>query len=341
MLLNNLHFGAGIVGTGSFLPDKVYDNKYFEKIIDTNDEWIVSRTGIKERRVADNGVATSDLATKAALNALKDANKTPEEIDMIIVATVTPDSAFPSTACIVQKNIGAFNACAFDLEAACTGFMYGLTIAEQFVKTGFHKNILVIGAETLSKIIDYTDRNTCVLFGDGAGAAVVSRVEKGKGIISSCLGADGRGGDLLLVPGGGSRNPTTMGTVNDRMHFIKMNGSEVFKFAIKIMGEAAEKALEAAELTREDVDFLIPHQANSRIIDAAARRLKISSNKVFINVEKYGNMSAASIPVALDEANKNNLLKDGNTVVLVGFGGGLTWGSCVLKWVNTGGRVDD
>ncbi len=339
--MNNIRFGAGIVGTGSFLPDKVYDNKYFEKIIDTNDEWIVSRTGIKERRVADNGIATSDLATKAALSALKDAGKTPEEIDMIIVATITPDSAFPSTACIVQKNIGAFNACAFDLEAACTGFMYALTIAEQFIKTGFHKNILVIGAETLSTILDYTDRNTCVLFGDGAGAVVVSRVKEGNGIISSYLGADGRGGDLLMVPGGGSRMPATAQTFNDKMHFIKMDGREVFKFAIKIMGEAAEKALEVAGLAKEDIDFLIPHQANSRIIDAAARRLKISSDKVFINVEKYGNISAASIPVALDEANKMNLLREGNVVVLVGFGGGLTWGSCVLKWVKTGGRIDD
>ena len=332
MLLKILNKHAGIISTGSYVPEKILNNAYFENTVDTNNDWIISRTGIEERRVADENTATSDLATKAALNAMEKSGVKPEEIDLIIVATVTPDFAFPSTACIVQKNIGAINAAAFDLEAACTGFMYGITIADSFIKTGMYKKVLVIGAETLSKIIDYTDRNTCVLFGDGAGAVIMAEVDEGYGILSSHLGANGSVGHLLSVPAGGSRMPSTEQTIRDKLHFVKMDGSEVFKFAIKIMGEAAEKALDNCGMKKEDIDFLIPHQANTRIIDAAVRRLKISPDKVFVNVQKYGNMSAASIAVALDEANDQQRLKDGSIVVLVGFGGGLTWGASVMRW---------
>jgi 3-oxoacyl-[acyl-carrier-protein] synthase-3 len=331
-MLNNEIKAAGIIGTGSYMPETVLTNSYFEERLDTNDEWIVSRTGIKERRKAEESVATSDIATYAALKAIEDANLNPEDLDMIIVATVTPDMSFPSTACIVQKNIGAINASAFDISAACSGFIYGLSIAEKFIKTGSAKYILVIGAETLSKITDYSDRNTCVLFGDGAGAAVVSSVEENNGILASYTGSDGRGGDLLKLPAGGSRMPASMETLANRLHYTKMDGSEVFKFAIKIMGEAAEKALEMCGLDKKDIDYLIPHQANIRIIESATKRLKIPKDKVFVNIDKYGNMSAASIAVALDEANKANKLSKGDVVVLVGFGGGLTWGSIVLRW---------
>jgi 3-oxoacyl-[acyl-carrier-protein] synthase III len=332
--LSLLNKHAGIIATGSYVPDKILDNAYFERTVDTNNEWIISRTGIEERRVADENTATSDLATKAALKAMEKSGTKPEEIDLIIVATVTPDFSFPSTACIVQKNLGAVNAAAFDLEAACSGFMYGMTIADSFVRSGVYKKILVIGAETLSKIVDYTDRNTCLLFGDGAGAVIIAEVEEGYGILGSHLGANGSAGHLLTLPAGGSRMPATEQTIKDRMHYVQMDGSEVFKFAIKIMGEAAEKALENCGLKKEDIDFLIPHQANTRIIESAVRRLKISPEKVFVNVNKYGNMSAASIAVALDEANEQNCLKDGDIVVLVGFGGGLTWGASVLRWKN-------
>lgn len=332
MRMLNKH--AGIIATGSYMPEKTLTNEYFEKIVDTNNEWIMSRTGIEERRVCDEDTATSDLATKAALNAMEKSGTKPEEIDMIIVATVTPDMAFPSTACIVQKNIGAVNAAAFDIEAACSGFIYGITIAESFVSSGVYKNILVIGAEALSKITDYTDRNTCVLFGDGAGAVIISEVEEGYGILSSYIGANGSAGHLLTQPAGGSRMPVSEQTMKDKLHYIKMDGSEVFKFAIKIMGEAAEKALEKCGLCKEDIDYLIPHQANTRIIESAVKRLKISPKKVYVNVNKYGNMSAASIAVALDEANAKGHLKDDSIIVLVGFGGGLTWGSSVIKWKN-------
>jgi 3-oxoacyl-[acyl-carrier-protein] synthase-3 len=327
---------AGIIGTGSCLPDRIVTNHEMESMVDTNDEWIRSRTGICERRISDENTATSDLATTAALRALENANLKPEDIDLIMVATVTPDMAFPSTACLVQKNIGALNAAAFDLEAACSGFLYGLTIAESFVKTGNYKNILVIGAETLTKIVDFTDRNTCVIFGDGAGAAVVAEVPEGYGILSTYIGADGRGGHLLSLPGGGSRIPASIESIKNKQHYVKMDGKEVFKFAVKIMGDAAEAALEMCGLGKEDIDYLIPHQANMRIIDASVKRLKISGDKVYINLDKYGNISAASIAIAIDEASRKGLLKDGDVVVLVGFGGGLTWGSAVLKWKSIG-----
>lgn len=333
MFLNNSSNAAGIIGTGSYVPDAIITNKDFEKTLDTSDEWIVSRTGIKERRKAPVEMATSDMASKAAILALEDANISSLDLDMIIVATVTPDMAFPSTACIVQKNIGAINAVAFDIEAACSGFLYGVAIAEQFIKSGGMKNILVIGAETLSKITDYNDRNTCVLFGDGAGAAIVSEVMEDYGILSTYLGSDGNGGDLLTLPAGGSRMPSSLKTIEKSLHYIKMDGSEVFKFAVKIMAEAAEKALSICGLGKESIDYLIPHQANIRIIDSAAKRLNIDKDKVFVNLDKYGNMSAASIAVALDEANRAKKIEYGNIVVLVGFGGGLTWGSAVIRWV--------
>jgi 3-oxoacyl-[acyl-carrier-protein] synthase III len=322
---------VGILGTGSFVPEKALTNFDLEKIMDTSDEWIKTRTGVSERRISDENTATSDLATQAALNAIKSANLTPEDIDLIIVATVTPDMSFPSTACIVQANIGAKNAAAFDLEAACTGFIYGLTIGRSLIQSNMYKHVLVIGAETLSKVIDYTDRGTAILFGDGAGAAVLGEVEDG-GILSTYLGADGVSGGYLTLPAGGSRKPASIETVNDRLHYVKMAGSDVFKFAVRVMGDSSTKAVDIAGLKLEDVDYLIPHQANIRIIEASAKRLKLPMDKVYVNIDKYGNMSAASIPVALDEAYRSNKIKKGDNIVIVGFGGGLTWGSSLIKW---------
>lgn len=323
---------VGIIGLGTYLPEKIMTNKDLENIVDTSDEWIVSRTGIRERRIASTDMATSDLATRAAEKALIDAGITADEIDLIIVATATPDMSFPSTACLVQANLKASNAAAFDLAAGCSGFVYGIVTGSQFIKAGLYKKVLVIGAETLSKILDWTDRNTCVLFGDGAGAAVLAETESGYGIIGAQLGADGSGGDLLKLPAGGSRNPASAETVTQRMHFVHMNGNEVFKFAVKIMGEAAINALEQAGLSANDVDCLIPHQANNRIIQSAAKRLKLPMDKVIVNVDKYGNTSAASIPIALEEAVHGGKIKQGDIVVLVGFGAGLTWASAVIKW---------
>lgn len=323
---------VGILGLGYFVPEKVVTNKDLEKVVETSDEWIVDRTGIKQRHIADDDMATSDIATHAAQKALQNAGVKAEEIDLIIVATATADMPFPSTACLVQNNIKAVHAAAFDLAAGCSGFVYGLVTGSQFVKTGLYKKVLVIGAETLSKVLDWTDRNTCVLFGDGAGAAVLGETKEGYGILGSHLGADGSGGDLLKLPGGGSRNPATAETVTNRMHYVHMHGNEVFKFAIKVMGEASLKALKEANLTSSDVDYFIPHQANIRIIQSAAKRLKLPMDKVFVNVDKYGNTSAASIPIALAEAVELGKIKDGDTLVLVGFGAGLTWAACVIKW---------
>ncbi|ACB84940.1 beta-ketoacyl-ACP synthase III [Natranaerobius thermophilus] len=326
---------AKILATGKSVPDSIFTNEDLEKMVETSDSWITSRTGIKERRIADENTATSHLSVQAAEIALNKSGIEPADLDMIIVATVTPDMAFPSTACLVQDKLGADQACAFDLEAACTGFLYGLRIASQFIATDTHKYILVIGSETLSKIVDWEDRNTCVLFGDGAGAAVLGPVENGeedKGLISFDLGADGSKGELLQQPAGGSLKPATLETVSSKEHFIKMNGNEVFKFAVKVIGDTTEKALKKIDKTTEDIDLFIPHQANQRIIDSATNRLGISKEKTFVNLQNYGNMSAASIPVALDEAIEENLIKEDDLVALVGFGGGLTWGSCLIKW---------
>ncbi|WP_425057807.1 3-oxoacyl-[acyl-carrier-protein] synthase 3 protein 1 [Sporomusa carbonis] len=323
---------VGILGIGSYVPEKIVTNKDLEKILDTSDEWIVDRTGIRERRIAEAGEATSDLATKAAEKALLDAGVSAEEIDIIIVATVTPDMLFPSVACLVQNNLKAIKAAAFDITAVCTGFMYGLVMGSAFIKSGTYKKVLVIGAETLSKITDWTDRNTAILFGDGAGAAVLGETSPGVGILGVDLGADGTGGDLLKVPAGGSKQPASAETISNNLHFIHMNGNEVFKFAVKVMGETAIKALENANLSPADVTYLVPHQANTRIIQSAAKRLALPMEKVLVNIDKYGNTSAASIPIALDEGIKSGRIKNGDILVLVGFGGGLTWGASVIKW---------
>ncbi len=331
MQLNN-NKSVGILGLGSHVPEKILTNKDMEKIVETSDEWIVERTGIRERRIVDSETATSDLAAKAAAEALENAKVKPEEIDLIIVATATPDMFFPSVACLVQEQLKAVNAAAFDLAAGCSGFVYGVVTGSQFIKSGLYKKVLVIGAETLSKVMDWTDRNTCVLFGDGAGAAVLGEVQDGFGILGSDLGSDGSGGALLQLPGGGSRNPATLETIEQRLHYIQMSGNDVFKFAIKIMGETALKSLDNAGIAHESVDCLVPHQANIRIIQSAAKRLKLPMEKVMVNVDKYGNTSAASIPIALNEAVKSGKIKNGDVVVLVGFGAGLTWASCVMKW---------
>lgn len=325
-------FYGGIIGTGSYLPEKIVTNEDLEKIVDTSDEWITSRTGIKERHIADADMATSDMALRAAKNALEDGGLAPEDIDLIIVATVTPDNNVPSTACIIQHRIGAVNAAAFDLNAACSGFIYGLITANQFIKTGIYKNVLVIGAESLSKFTDWEDRNTCVLFGDGAGAVVVGRVDKNYGLLSQELGADGSGGNLLKIEAGGSRKPASLETVEKGLHYLYMDGSEVFKFAVRIMASASERVIESAGLKNEDIDFLIPHQANIRIIESARKRLKLDKDKVYVNLDRMGNISSASIPVALDEARRLGVIKKNDNILMVGFGGGLTWASVVLKW---------
>ena len=322
---------AGIVGVGSYVPKNIISNFDLEKIMDTSDEWIKTRTGIRERRIVDENEATSDLATKAALNAIKDANLTPEDIDLIIVATITPDMIFPSTACLVQANIKATKAACFDLEAACSGFIYGITVAKQFIESDTYKHVLVIGAEALSRILDYEDRSTAILFGDGAGAVVMGPVSEG-GVLSTSLGSDGNGKDYLNIPAGGSKTPASEDSIKNRLHFIKMAGTDVFKFAVRIMQDASVECIKSANLEIQDIDYLIPHQANIRIIEASAKRLKLSMDKVYVNLDKYGNMSAASIPVALDEAYREGKIKKGDNIVLVGFGGGLTWGASVVRW---------
>ncbi|MBP2658667.1 MAG: fabH, partial [Firmicutes bacterium] len=323
---------VGILGIGSYVPEQIVTNFELEKKMDTSDKWIVERTGISERRVIKKGQATSDLATKAAEKALQDAGVTAEELDLIIVGTVTPDMVFPSVACLVQQNIKAINAAAFDLTAVCSGFIYGVATGSSFIKTGTYKKVLVIGAESLSTITNWTDRNTAILFGDGAGAVVLGEVDPGYGILGMDLGAEGNGGHLLMVPAGGSRTPTTKETIEQGLHFIHMDGNEVFKFAIKIMGETVKKALENAKLLAKDITYLVPHQANLRIIQSAAKRLGIPLERVIINVDKYGNTSAASIPIALDEGVKSGRIKQGDIIAIVGFGGGLTWGSGIIRW---------
>lgn len=323
---------VGIIGIGSYVPARAVTNKDMEAIVETSDEWISERTGIKCRHFVAADEHTSDLATKAAERALKDANLSPDDIDLIVVATATPDMLFPSTACLVQHNLNASKAAAYDLSAGCSGFMYSIATASQFIKTGLYKYVLVIGAEALSRLMDFTDRNTCVLFGDGAGAVVLGEVPAGYGILGVHLGSDGGGGPLLSLPAGGTRIPATEESVKNRLHYIHMEGNEVFKFAVKIMGEAAFKALEQAEIQPADVDWLIPHQANIRIIQSAAKRLKMPMEKVIVNVDRYGNTSSASIPIALEEAIHDGRIKSGQTVVMVGFGAGLTWASTVIRW---------
>jgi len=323
---------VGIIGTGKYVPEKILTNSDLEKIVETNDEWIVSRTGIRERHIAAPHEATSDLAYEAALKALDSAGMKAEDLDLIIIATVTPDSSFPSTACILQDKLGAKGAAAFDLSAACSGFVYSLATAVGFIQNGMYNNALIIGADTLSRITDYTDRNTCVLFGDGAGAVIIGEVPEGRGFQSFDLGAEGSGGNLLKLEAGGSRLPASQQTVEDKKHFIYMNGREVFKFAVRVMGSATERVLTKAGLGKEDIDLFVPHQANIRIIQSAMQRLDLPPEKCVINVDKYANTSAASIPLALVEAAEEGRMKEGDTVLMVGFGGGLTWGASVLIW---------
>lgn len=306
---------AGIIGIGRCLPEKILTNADLEKIVDTSDEWIRTRTGIEERRIADDNTNTSDLAFEAAKNALENANITAEDLDMIIVATVTPDNPFPSVACMLQEKLGAVKAAAMDVSAACAGFMYGIITAKQFVEAGSYKHVLIVGVEKLSKITDWTDRNTAVLFGDGAGAAVIGPVSEGRGILSFELGADGTGGKHLYQD-----------------EYIIMNGREVFKFAVRQMGESCINVLEKAGLSKEDVDFLIPHQANIRIMEASRQRLELPEEKMSKTIHKYGNTSAASIPISIVEELEAGKIKDDDLIVMVGFGGGLTWGAIAMRW---------
>jgi 3-oxoacyl-[acyl-carrier-protein] synthase-3 len=322
---------VGIVGVGEYLPSKILTNADLEKMVDTSDEWITTRTGIKQRRLVSRQEATSDLATKAAKEALNDAGLKPANVDLIIVATITPDMQFPSAACFVQANLGAKNAACMDISAACAGFVYGIVTAQQFIARGAYKNALVIGAEILSLITDWKDRNTCVLFGDGAGAAVLAEVKSG-GILSTYIGADGTKTDLLMIPGGGSRNPASHKTIDEQLHYIKMQGNELFKLAVTLMAEAARVALKRAGLACSDVDLIIPHQANVRIIMAMAKKLGLPRGKIYLNIEKYGNMSSASTATALCEAVKEGRIKKGDIVLLDAFGAGLVWGACVIKW---------
>ncbi len=325
-------FAAGIIGIGCYLPEKKLTNQDLEKMVDTSDAWITERTGIKTRHIAAPDQATSDLAYEAAVRALADADTKPEELDLIIVATESPDYKYPSTACLLQARLGAKNAAAFDLSAGCSGFVYGLGIGSQSIVSGLYKKILLVGAETLSRITDWTDRNTCVLFGDGAGAAVLGRVEKGYGVLSLDLGADGSGGSHLIQPAGGSRKPTTHETVDAHEHLIHMDGQDVFKFAARRMPYACRKVLQKAGMTIDDVALLVPHQANLRIIDNAIDRLKIDRDRVWINIDKHGNMSAACVPVCLTEAQEAGRLKKGDNVIMVAFGAGLTWAGALVKW---------
>jgi 3-oxoacyl-[acyl-carrier-protein] synthase-3 len=324
-----------IIGTGSYLPQKILTNDELSRIVDTNDEWIFQRAGIKERRIASDSEVTSDLAANAALAAIENAGMIPADIDLIIVATITPDKLLPSTATRVQKKIKARKVAAFDISAACSGFVYGLTIADQFIKSGFYKNILVIGVELLSRITNWEDRTTCVLFGDGAGAVVLSanEIENDTGFKNVTLGADGFSPpEWLEIPAGGSALPASNESVQRKLHYLAMNGKEIFKFGIKIIPETINRLLDKNDYTIEDIDLIIPHQANVRIVESAAKRLGISKEKFFMNIDKYANTSAASIPIALDDARKKDLIKKGDKVIMIGFGGGLTWGAVLYEW---------
>jgi 3-oxoacyl-[acyl-carrier-protein] synthase-3 len=314
------------------LPERVLTNFDLEAIVDTSDEWITTRTGIKERRIADDRVATSDLAAEAGRVALKEIGLSSKNVDLIILATATPDYPFPAAACSVQDLLDAENAAAFDISAACSGFLYGMSLARSMINSGQYQYILLIGAETLTRICDFTDRSTCVLFGDGAGAVVLGEVPEGSGILSTYMKSDGRLTRILNMPAGGSRQPATKKSVDQRLHYIKMMGNELFKYATRAMEEAALEALKRAGMDTSDVDLFIPHQANIRIIDATARRLKLPKEKVFVNIDRYGNTSAASIPIALVEAQEQGRITNGSVVLLAAAGGGVTWASALLKW---------
>jgi 3-oxoacyl-[acyl-carrier-protein] synthase III len=323
---------ASITGIGSYLPNKVLTNYDLEKMVDTSNDWIIQRTGIKERRIVENGVTTSDIATQASLRAMEDAGVSPKDLDMIITSTITPDHIFPSTSCYIQQKIGATRACAFDILAACAGFIYALSIGQSFINSGAMKTVLVVGAECLSKITDYTDRATCVLFGDGAGAVVIQRNPVKHEILSSSLAADGSEADVLIMPGGGARNPASLESVQQRLHYIQFRGKEVFKLAINNITNLILETAKENGLTLDDIDLIIPHQSNLRIIEATMEKLGLPMEKAFVNIDKYGNTSSASVPIAIDEARKEGRLRKGNIVMLVAFGGGLTWGSSVIRW---------
>jgi 3-oxoacyl-[acyl-carrier-protein] synthase-3 len=323
---------ARISGTGSALPAKTVSNADLAMTVDTSDEWITSRTGISERHIAVDGEYTSTFAVEAARRALSMAGISPEELDLIILGTVTPDFPFPSTACIVQSELGAHKAVAFDVSAACSGFIYALSIADSFIRSGQFKKVLLIGAEVLSRVVNWKDRNTCILFGDGAGAAVLEASRDQHGLVSTHIFSNGSCWDLLYQPGSGSRNPAANPATDPASYFIHMEGNEVFKHAVRAMEEAAQAALDANGITSSDLTLFIPHQANRRIIDAIAKRLDLDSGRVFVNLHRYGNTSSASIPIALDEANRQGRLKSGDLLLLDAFGGGFTYGSALIRW---------
>jgi 3-oxoacyl-[acyl-carrier-protein] synthase-3 len=323
---------CSVAGVGSYVPEKILTNADLEKMVETTNDWIVSRTGIEQRRIACDGEFTSDMAANAALKAMEQADVSAAEIDLIIVATITPDMLFPSTACLVQRKIGAHRAAAFDIEAACSGFIFGLEIGQQFIMSHTYNTVLVIGAEKLSTIIDWTDRNTCVLFGDGAGAAILRSRPGTHGLLTACMGADGNKADLLCMPGGGSRCPATPQSVQNRLHYLRMDGKETFKNAVNAMYTAAREALRRCEIDITQIKCVIPHQANRRIIDAVGERLGATPEQIFINLHKYGNTSAASVAIALDEAVQTGRIQRGDLILLVVFGAGLTWGAAVIEW---------
>ena len=323
-----------IAGTGRYVPERILSNKDLEDMVDTSDEWIIQRTGIRERHIAAENESTSDLALQAAQSAMEEAGLDPLDLDAVILATLTPDTYCPAGACYVQKLLGAENACSFDLSAACTGFVYGITVGSSLVRSGVHKNVLVIGAETLSRFIDYTDRNTCILFGDGAGAAVLSRAEEGSEsrLMDHYLRSDGGGTDLIIMPGGGSRQPASTDTVDGKKHFLSMQGSDVFKFATRSMQVLIETAIERNGISISDLDLVVPHQVNSRIIETVLRKIDLPEEKIYLNLQRYGNTSAASVPMALHEAVEEGRIEKGSLVLLVAFGAGLTWGYNLVRW---------
>jgi 3-oxoacyl-[acyl-carrier-protein] synthase-3 len=326
---------AHIIGWGKYAPPNILTNHDLSKTVDTSDKWIREMTGIQERRIASSKESTALMAVHAAREALESADVSPEEIDLVIVATATPEYQFPATACLVQDAIGASRAGAFDLEAGCSGFVYALSTAAAMIRGEMYNTVLVIGAETLSRVVDWHDRATCVLFGDGAGAVIVRGSETPGGVMSSVLGADGSGGELLMLPGGGAKHPAGPDTVLSKLHYIKMNGREVYRFATRVMASAAKQTIERAGWTLDKIDLLIPHQANVRIIDSAAKSLNLPPSKVFVNLEKYGNTSAASIPIAMCEAIDAGKIRAGDHIVMVGFGAGLTWAACAIEWTAT------
>jgi 3-oxoacyl-[acyl-carrier-protein] synthase-3 len=324
--------GARMAGIGHYLPERILTNFDLEKMVDTSDEWIVTRSGIRERHIAAKDQASSDLAFEASKKAMAVAGVGPEDIDLIIVGTVTSDMLFPSTACVLQDRLGATRAAAFDVTAACSGFIYGLSIAHSLITLGKNEKVLVIGVETLSRIIDYEDRATCVLFGDGAGAAVLEPCAKGEGILSSFMQSDGSYSELLYLPGGGSRRPLNEERIKNREQYVKMKGNDLFKYAVRAMVDASRFVLKEVNLTTKDLDFLIPHPANIRIIEGVRRRLKLPHEKVIVNIDHVGNTSAASIPIAFSEAVESGEIERGDKVLMVGFGGGLTWGAVLLEF---------